>query len=296
MKYYMVTIPTKDTEKTTARLIDMAIYSMQIEDPADLRDIIENQSQYNWDFVDPELVREELEQEPRVIVFFETKEEAENLAGEFENATVTEQDDEEWKNKYKEHFKSLKLTDDIAVIPSWEKRPGGDIKVIDLDPGMAFGTGAHETTSMCARLLEMYGCENKKILDVGTGSGILAIAAALMGCTNVLGVDIDDTAVEVAKENVEKNGLADVINIRKGDLAKGIDYTADMVVANIIAELVIELAGSVKDHLVPGGKFISSGILKEKCEMVETALKDLGFIIDDVMTEGDWCAIGAHYE
>ena len=153
MKYYMVTIPTKDTEKTTARLIDMDIYSMQIEDPADLRDIIENQSQYNWDFVDPELVREELEQEPRVIVFFETKEQAENLAGEFENATVTEQDDEEWKNKYKEHFKSLKLTDDIAVIPSWEKRPGGDIKVIDLDPGMAFGTGAHETTSMCARLL-----------------------------------------------------------------------------------------------------------------------------------------------
>ena len=296
MKYYMVTIPTKDTEKTAARLIDMDIYSIQIEDPADLKDIIENQSRYNWDFVDPELVRDELAQEPCVKVFFETKEEAENLADEFENATITEQDDEEWKNKYKEHFKSLKLTDDIAVIPSWEKRPEGEIKVIDLDPGMAFGTGAHETTSMCARLLEMYGCENKKILDVGTGSGILAIAAALMGCTDVLGVDIDDTAVEVAKENVGKNGLSGVITIRKGDLAKGIDYTADTVVANIIAELVIDLAGSVKDHLVPGGKFISSGILKEKRELVENALKDLGFIIDDVMTEGDWCAIGAHYE
>lgn len=296
MKYYEVTIYTDDIPAVTQQLIEMDITAMQIEDPADLRDIIENQSTYNWDFVDPGFVEKELAAHPKITVYFEDVNEAERIAAMFGEAYVCCTDDSEWKDKYKEHFKSLRLTDDIIVVPSWEEKPDGDDKVIDLDPGMAFGTGAHQTTSMCAKLLEKYGCEGKKVLDVGTGSGILSIAAALMGSTDILGVDIDDTAVEVAKENVEKNGLSDVIRIEKGDLTKGIDYIGDIVVANIIAELVIELAGSVKDHLVPGGYFISSGILAEKEDMVKNALADLGFVIDDVLGDNEWCAIGAHYE
>lgn len=296
MKYYEVIIYTDDIPAVTSKLIDMDITAMQIEDPADLRDIIENQSTYNWDFVDPSFVEKELSARPKVTVYFEHEKEAEDVASMFDDAVLNEADDSEWKDKYKEHFKALRLTDDIVVVPSWEEAPQGDEKVIDLDPGMAFGTGAHQTTSMCAQLLEKYGCEGKKVLDVGTGSGILSISAALMGSTDILGVDIDETAVEVANENVEKNGMSDIIRIEKGDLTKGIDFKGDIVVANIIAELVIELAASVKKHLVPGGYFISSGILAEKEEKVTNALKGLGFIIDDVLKDEEWCAVGAHYE
>ena len=296
MKYYEVIIYTDDIPAVTQQLIDMDITAMQIEDPADLRDIIENQSTYNWDFVDPSFVEKELSARPKITVYFETEQEAADVAALFPEAVLNEADDSEWKDKYKEHFKALKLTDDIIVVPSWEAAPQGSEKIIDLDPGMAFGTGAHQTTAMCARLLEKYGCEGKKVLDVGTGSGILSIAAALMGSKDILGVDIDETAVEVAKENIDKNGMSDIIRIEKGDLTKGIDYKGDIVVANIIAELVIELAASVKKHLVPGGYFISSGILAEKEEMVTNALTDLGFIIDDVLKDEEWCAVGAHYE
>lgn len=306
MKYYQLTIITEKVEETVTKLAEMDITSLQIEDPDDIKDIIENQSLYNWDFVDPDMVKDELSQVPRIKVFFETREQAEEIAGLLDASkmqdsgikgiTVEVIDDENWKNKYKEHFKALSLTEDIVVVPSWEEKPEGNVKVIDLDPGMAFGTGAHETTSMCARLMEKYGCEGKMILDVGTGSGILAIAAALMGSKDILGIDIDETAVEVARENVEKNRCSDVVEIKPGDLAKGIDCTADMVVANIIAELVIELAKDIKKHLKAGGSFICSGILLEKRDMVKNALTDLDFIIDDVYEKGDWCAIGAHYE
>ena len=159
MKYYEVIIYTDDIPAVTSKLIDMDITAMQIEDPADLRDIIENQSTYNWDFVDPSFVEKELSARPKVTVYFEHEKEAADVAAMFDEAVLNEADDSEWKDKYKEHFKALRLTDDIVVVPSWEEAPQGDEKVIDLDPGMAFGTGAHQTTSMCAQLLEKYGCE-----------------------------------------------------------------------------------------------------------------------------------------
>lgn len=296
MKYYQLTIATDRVEETITKLAEMDITSLQILDPEDIKDIIENQSLYNWDFVDPDLVKDELSQIPKIKVFFDDESQAETISQMFPGSDLEVIDDEDWKNKYKEHFRSLRLTDDIAVVPSWEERPEDDVKMIHLDPGMAFGTGAHETTSMCAGLMEKYGCRGKTVLDVGTGSGILAIAAALMGSEDILGIDIDETAVEVAKENVEKNGCSHLIDIRIGDLAKGIDCCADMVVANIIAELVIELAKDIKKHLRPGGSFICSGILLEKRDMVKAALQQLDFIIDDVFEKGDWCAIGAHYE
>ena len=296
MKYYKVIIPTENIDETVAELTLMDITSVEIDDPADLQDIIENQKQLHWDFVDPSLVETGKSKTPTVSAYFEEPGDAEKTAEMFPGSSVEISDDAEWKDKYKEHFKSLALTDEILVVPSWEEAPLDGRKIIDLDPGMAFGTGAHQTTAMCARLMDKYGCRDKKILDVGTGSGILAIAACLMGSTCVMGTDIDETAVEVAVENVEKNGLSDYVTIEMRDLADGVDFKADIVVANIVAELVIKLAADIKDHLVKGGQFICSGILKEKEEMVKEALEELGFVIDDVCTDGDWCAIGARYE
>ncbi len=296
MKYYQVIITTEDTESVIEELAGLDIFEYQIEDPADLREIMDNKSEYDWDFIDEDLVKNELTMMPRVNVFFEDAGRAAQVASKFIDAEIRTIDDADWKEKYKEQFKALALTENIVVCPSWEEVPEGDYIIISLDPGMAFGTGDHATTSMCAQLMEKWGCEGKKVLDVGTGSGILAIAAALMGASDVLGIDIDDDAVAVANENVAKNGCSDKIKIVKGDLTEGVDYEADLVVANIIAELVIELAKDIKKHLKPGGPFICSGILVEKSEMVTNALLDLGFQVDDIFMSDDWCAIGAHYE
>ena len=168
--------------------------------------------------------------------------------------------------------------------------------MLELDPGMAFGTGSHETTSLCLKLLEEYLGEepsDKKILDVGCGSGILSIAAALLGCGPVLGIDIDEDAVRVANENVRLNGVDDVVEITHGDLLQGVDFKADIVVANLMADLVAMLSESVTDHMEKGGVFISSGILTEKKEMVENALEKAGFEIKEIREDGEWCAIVA---
>ena len=156
---------------------------------------------------------------------------------------------------------------------------------------MAFGTGDHATTSMCAVLMDEAGCEGKKVLDIGTGSGILAIAADLLGASDILGVDIDPSAVEVAIENAEVNGCGDNVRFIEGDLTKGIDFRADIVVANLMAEMVVMLISSVKEHMLPEGVFISSGILVEKKDMVIEALDKAGFETVKVMKKGEWCAI-----
>ena len=205
-------------------------------------------------------------------------------------------DDEEWKDSYKEHFRSLQLTEGILVVPSWEDHDGiAGRDYMAMDPGMAFGTGNHVTTSMCAELMEQVGCQGKKVLDVGTGSGILAIGASMLGSRSVLGVDIDPVAVEIAIENVKKNVREEEITIVGGNLTKGLDYVADIVVANLVAEVIMILAGHVKKHLNKGGYFISSGILAEKEEMVLDKLKEEGLEICEIHQMGQWSAILAKY-
>ena len=183
------------------------------------------------------------------------------------------------------------------VKPSWEEyRAEPDDLVIEIDPGMAFGTGTHETTSLCMKLMEKYFGEfgeNVKVLDVGCGSGILSIAASLLGAGEVLGVEIDKDAVQVARENVQLNKCDDNVRVIEGDLTKGIDFKGDIIVANLMADLVMMLSKSAREHLEDGGIFISSGILADKEKVVSEAITDAGFTIEEVMVDGEWCAIAA---
>ncbi len=165
--------------------------------------------------------------------------------------------------------------------------------MIELDPGMAFGTGRHETTALCADLMEEAGCSGKKVLDVGCGSGILSIAAALLGSREILAVDIDDEAVRTAQENADKNGCSDRIKIIRGDMLKDIDFRADIVVANLIAEMIADLSDSVRRNMEPGGIFVSSGILLEKKDMVIRALGGNGFTVVKIKEKGEWCSVAA---
>jgi len=305
MKYIKLTIDAAGTgiEEITGWLAGEGITAVEIVDPETVQEIISKKAIYKWDFLDSKLIQRRKER-PAVIVYLDDEQENEQRISEItsrfgeDNVTREDTDDSQWKYSYKEHFHTVDLTADIIVRPSWEDAKPAEEgkKVIDLDPGMAFGTGTHETTSMCARLMEEAGCEGKKILDAGTGSGILAITAVLLGSSEVMGIDIDPEAVDSAEKNVEKNGCSGIVKIKQADLKKGMDFRADVIVANLVAELIASLAAEVAGHLTPGGIFISSGILSEKRQMVTDVLQQNDFRIIKIMDEGGWSAIEAEYE
>ncbi len=323
MKYMQVDIDVnrQGIEPVVTALMEIGITDTVIEDPADVADLLNKKNEYDWDYVDESVLDLENEK-PKVTIYLydsddgvktaeeslaEVKAAVKRLAeearcGDFGEGAdfgslalnVTVHDDSEWKDNWKEYFKPAKVGKTIVVKPTWEEYdPKEGEKVIELDPGMAFGTGTHETTSLCIRLMEDYLVPGMNVLDVGSGSGILSIAAAKLGASDVLAVDIDPVAVEISGENIELNGAADIAKAQYGDLTKGIDYKADIVVANLMADLVMMLSGDVPAHMKEGGVYISSGILVEKEEVVSKAIVDAGFKIIEIKEDGMWCAIAA---
>ena len=202
--------------------------------------------------------------------------------------------EEDWAECWKKAFKPLRLGAHMVVKPGWldcEILPGDH--VIEIDPGMAFGTGTHETTGMCVELVEKYVTPGVTAIDVGTGTGILAIAAAHMGAKDVLAIDIDRVAVRVAAENIRINGFENTIRCAAGDLLGNVDERADVVIANIIADVIIMMAGPVRSHIAEGGIFICSGISSERRLDVEDALRAANYEILDIRERGGWCAMAA---
>ena len=185
--------------------------------------------------------------------------------------------EEDWANTWKQYYKPSKVGEKIVVKPIWEEYEAKENElVVDLDPGMAFGTGTHETTRMCIQALERYVKEESTVFDVGCGSGILAIAAAKLGAKLAVGVDLDPVAVESSIENVGYNNLSN-IEILHGNLVEVIDGKADIVVANILAEIICILTDDVKRVLKDGGIFITSGIIHDRVDMVCEKLEATGF-------------------
>lgn len=200
--------------------------------------------------------------------------------------------EEDWANTWKQYYKPSKVGEKIVVKPIWEEYEAKDGElVVNLDPGMAFGTGTHETTRMCIQALERY-VEESTVFDVGCGSGILAIAAAKLGAKLAVGVDLDPVAVESSKENVEYNNL-DNIEILHGNLVEVIDGKADIVVANILAEIICILTDDVKRVLKEGGVFITSGIIHDRVDMVCEKLEATGFEVVEKNRDGEWNCIVA---
>ena len=200
--------------------------------------------------------------------------------------------EEEWAETWKKAFKPFRLGSHMVIKPGWCecKIEEGD-KVIEIDPGMAFGTGTHETTGMCVELVEKYIRPGVTAIDVGTGTGILAIAAAHMGATDVLAIDIDRVAVRVAEENARINGFEGLIRCKAGDLLENVEEQADVVIANIIADVIIMMAEPVRRHIKDGGRFICSGISSERKQDVLDELDRAGYTVLDVYERGGWCAI-----
>lgn len=206
--------------------------------------------------------------------------------------SYTEIQNEDWENSWKEYFHPEKVGNIIVIKPTWEEyQASPDDIVIELDPGMAFGTGTHPTTSMCVRALEDLIKGGMKVFDVGTGSGILAIVAAKLGATDIDAVDYDPVAVKIARENIEINHVGDVIKTAESDLLKAVSGQADIIIANIIADIVIRLLDEVKAKLKPGGTLLASGIIDDRVADVTKAVIEHGLIIDKVMEEKGWAAM-----
>ena len=234
--------------------------------------------------------------------------------------SVSETEDKDWINNWKEFFKPFRVDDSIVIKPTWEElteKRDGDL-VVEIDPGTAFGTGAHETTKLCIWNLKKYLKQGDIVFDVGCGSGILSIISRLLGADYAAAVDIDPIAVGVTAENAEVNKLAaevcdkdtkglpvftgksGLIEVSDGNVigdaamreAVGLGKF-DIVVANILADVIIPLSGVVREFMKPGALFISSGIINMKQEAVEEALRENGFEIVEIVTQGDWVSIVA---
>jgi len=212
------------------------------------------------------------------------------ITAEVEVITVAESD---WANNWKKYYKPMRVGKNIVIKPSWEEysQKPNDV-VVELDPGMAFGTGTHETTRMCMEELERYVTTETDILDVGCGSGILAITGLLLGAKTATGVDIEAVATKVARENGARNGFVEPnYTIKQGYLVDAITGKYDVVVANIIADVIIILSSDIKAYLKPSSVFICSGIIDDRADDVEKALTENGLKITNIIKQGEWVAI-----
>lgn len=277
-----------------------------IEDPEDI--LGREQGPLTWDFADINV----LEHKGKVAVvkaYFAEEDNIEEILGYVNEKLVELKEmgidlgeakvehekmyEEDWANTWKQYYKPSKVGEKIVVKPIWEEyeQKGGEL-VVNLDPGMAFGTGTHETTRMCIQALEKYVKEESTVFDVGCGSGILAIAAAKLGAKLAVGVDLDPVAVESSIENVGYNNLNN-IEILHGNLVEVIDGKADIIVANILAEIICILTDDVKRVMKDGGVFITSGIIHDRVDMVCEKLEATGFEVIEKNRDGEWNCIVA---
>lgn len=212
--------------------------------------------------------------------------------------TTDEVQEEDWANEWKNHFHAFKASERFVVVPSWEnyENQNDDEFIIKLDPGMAFGTGDHATTSMCLKLIEKYVQPNQSVIDVGTGSGILSIAAHQLGASPIKALDLDSVAVRVAVDNFEKNDCADAIQAEPGNLLKDESEKRDVIFANILAHIVDLMIDDSFALLNDNGLLITSGIILEKEEMIVEHLERVGYKIEEIMRENGWIAIAARKE
>lgn len=208
--------------------------------------------------------------------------------------TLSGMKEEDWADSWKQYYKPVRIGHRLIVVPTWEKydEQPDDI-VLKMDPGMAFGTGTHETTRLCSMLIEDYMKAGDRVLDVGTGSGILAIAAAKLGAGVINAYDIDPVAVKVAKENCAVNGC-DNVTCGVSDLLAGVDTTGgqyDFVCANIVADIIVRMSGDIIRYIKPGGLLAVSGIIDTQSERVRDALEKGGLIHVLTREENDWNAM-----
>lgn len=301
MKWMEIVVKTsmENEDYISDILYQVGADGLAIEDPRDILNL--SQHKEDWDFVDSNLIKGELDDIYIKAYFPETKD-LENIKN-FINKRINKEqgeisfnevDDKDWSESWKKYYKPQRIGKSILIKPSWEpvEEGAGDI-IVELDPGMAFGTGTHETTIMCTEALESLLKTGDSVYDIGCGSGILSIVASKLGASKVVGVDLDPTSIKVSNENIILNNVEDNVRIIEGNLLDVVEDKVDIIVSNIIAEIIVKMTGDLKEYLVEDGIFIASGIILDKIDLVKNALLENGFNILDTKTLGEWACITA---
>lgn len=207
--------------------------------------------------------------------------------------TIHEIHEEDWATSWKKYYKPVKISEKITIIPTWEDYTpvSSDEIIIEMDPGMAFGTGTHPTTVLSIQALEQYLKKGDKVLDVGAGSGILSVASVLLGAEHVHAYDLDDVAVSSTKNNAALNKVESKVTAKLNDLLEGVDWEADLIVSNILAEIIVKFTDDAYRVVKPGGYFITCGIISGRKEMVRDRLIESGFDIVETNKMEDWISI-----
>ena len=275
-------------------------YGIYIEDYSNLEQ--EAREIAHIDLIDEELLKKDRskafvhvyispEENPaEAIAFLSERYNAEGIAHEISTASCAEED---WINNWKKYFKPIPVGEKLLIRPIWEQEydPQGRA-VLNLEPGIAFGTGTHETTRLCLELLEKYVRPGCRLLDVGCGSGILSVAGLLLGAQSAVGVDIDELAVKTAVQNAELNGVADRFTGICGNLTDKVSGTFDVVAANIVADIIIELTASIEQFMRPDTVYLMSGIIDTR-EQDVLSVVEKKFDILDRREEKGWIALAA---
>lgn len=206
---------------------------------------------------------------------------------------TSEVDEEDWATAWKQYYHPVKISGRFTIVPTWETYTpvDSDELIVELDPGMAFGTGTHPTTVMCMQALEKYVEKDTIVVDVGTGSGVLSIGAAMLGAKRVQALDLDEVAVTAAKENVELNHVSHIVEVKQGNLLETITEKPDVIVANILADIIMSFSQDAAQLLDQDGLFIVSGVIEEKKEEVREDLIAKGFEIIEIVMMEDWVAL-----
>lgn len=293
-----VKIPTEYTD-TAAAIANMTVpYGIYIEDYSDLEAKAEEIA--HIDLIDEELINKDRTEALIHIYISECDNAAEALAFLKERLTAENipfscgaegVNDADWSENWKKYFHATEIGDKLAIVPSWEEYDNKENrKILHIDPGAAFGTGTHATTSLCLSMLENYVAEGSKMLDIGCGSGILSIASVLLGAETAVGVDIDAQSVKTAKENAELNNVSGKTEYIVGDLADKISGKYNVICANIVADVVIRLLGDVRTFMEENAVLLVSGIIDARENDVLAAAEKHGFKVKEKQYKDNWCA------
>ena len=298
MQWLECTVPGgDDPEELCNALAELGVGGMSIENERDFHDFLEN-NRACWDYVD-EALGESFSGVSRVKFWLSCDAEGEKVLAAVRAAGYSVETrviaDEDWENNWKQYYKPLPIGEKLVIVPAWEEQPADGRVALRLDPGLIFGTGSHATTRMCLEAIETLAAPDKRVLDLGCGSGILSIGALVLGCREAVGCDIDPKAPDVAMDNAALNGIgADRFRVYAGDIladrgmraALGTNF--DIVLANIVADVILPLAPLSREFLAPGGTFVTSGIIEGRQDEIEHALKKAGYSIEKHFCEEEW--------
>ncbi len=310
MNWLEITVDAKNggVEELSAILEGAGIGGLVIEDESDFESFLESNREY-WDYVDEEL-RSEKRGLSRVKFYVSDDFEGRALLEEVGKllsqkdfaAAVVPVRDEDWENNWQKYYKPIEIGEKLLVVPEWEQLPErGERAVLRLNPGLIFGTGSHPTTQMCLKEIEKSASKGAKVLDLGCGSGILAIASLLLGCESAVGCDIDPKAPDTAAANAKLNNInGDRFKVYAGDVLKDEAFRGiigskkyELVCANIVADVILALLSDVPGWLAPDGIFICSGIIEGRQNEVKEAIKNSGLRIIEARHEDDWYCFSA---